>query len=119
MEQQAAGASRAPVVAVGFIEWVAWILGRRIRVRIQGASMQPLLMDGDHVLVQQCTHADIGDVVLFRHPYRTDIRIIKRIQDSTEEGAFLIGDNPEETTDSTSFGRVPWTHLIGRVHSKF
>jgi nickel-type superoxide dismutase maturation protease len=81
--------------------------------------MQPLLMDGDHVLVQQCTHAEAGNVVLFRHPYRTDIRIIKRIQDSNEDGAFLIGDNPEETTDSTSFGRVPWTHLIGRVHSKF
>ena len=119
MNRQAAGFSRAPVVAVGLMELIAWALGRRIRVRIQGHSMQPSLMEGDHVLVIRCTRADPGDVVLFRHPFRTDVRMLKRVQDTTDDGAFLIGDNPQETTDSSSFGRVPWTHLIGRVQSKF
>lgn len=119
MNQQAPDSSRSPVVAVGFMELVAWVLGRRIRVRVQGASMQPLLMDAEHVLVQLSKRAEPGDVVLCRHPFQTNIRILKRVQDISDDGLFLVGDNPAESSDSTSFGRVPWTHLLGRVQSKF
>ena len=119
MNQQAPESSRTPVVAVGLMELVAWALGRRIRVRVQGSSMQPLLMGADHVLVHPCKRAEAGDVVLCRHPFQADVRILKRVQDICEDGLFLVGDNPTESSDSSSFGRVPWTHLLGRVQSKF
>jgi len=77
--------------------------------------MAPTLTDGDHVLVIPSDEAEIGDLVLCKHPYRQDIRIIKRVSDTTSDGLTLVGDNASQSTDSTSFGTVPWSRLIGRI----
>jgi len=87
-------------------------------MRIDGGSMQPTLQHGEHVLVRPQSHAIVGEVVLCRHPYKRDVRIIKRVAATDETGIFLVGDDPSESTDSRSFGIVPWSHLSGVVTSK-
>ena len=58
------------------------------------------------------------DIVVCRHPFKTDTVIIKRVVKVDGDGMFLAGDNPEASTDSESFGRVPWVHLKAKVTSK-
>ena len=77
--------------------------------------MHPTLQEGAFVLVRPTTHADVGDVVVCRHPFRPDVLIIKRVSQANEEGMVLAGDNPTASTDSSSFGVVPWVHLTGVV----
>jgi len=84
--------------------------------------MRPGLEPGDEVLVYPGAYRwrspRPGQVVLARHPWRTDVLLIKRIERVEHSGAlFLRGDNPEgaASTDSRSFGAVPRSHLLGRV----
>ena len=77
--------------------------------------MRPTLVDGDHVLVAPCTRAEVGEIVLCEHPFRLNTRIIKRVSAADDGGMFLTGDNVTESTDSASFGAVPWSRLIGRI----
>ena len=80
--------------------------------------MEPHLEDGSHVLVQPCAQAKVGDVVLCKHPYKKDTRIIKRVASLSDDGLYLTGDNPDQSTDSRNFGAIPWSHLLGLVTSK-
>ncbi len=99
---------------------VCWALGRRARFRVAGASMAPTLVAGDHVLVDlgayRRTRPQPGDIVLARHPYRTDVRLVKRVAAVVADGhCALAGDNPEESADSRCFGAVPAALVLGRV----
>jgi nickel-type superoxide dismutase maturation protease len=114
------GGNRTPLPReVPAVQLLLWALGRRFRVRVRGASMEPTLLDGDEVLV--ATHAyrrrrpNPGDVVLTRHPIQSDIKTIKRVSTVDESGLTLLGDNPAASTDSRSYGRVPLDRLLGRV----
>lgn len=85
--------------------------------------MAPTFQDGDRVAVDPNAYSDMthpieGDVVLARHPFRRDVRIVKRVARLTPEGrCFLVGDNPDtlQTTDSRSFGAVEQARILGRV----
>ena len=63
------------------------------------------------------TEALPGDLVYIRHPFKTDVRIIKRVHSKVNGLLELRGDNPDSlsTTDSRSFGRVSDTLLYGQV----
>jgi len=108
----------SPVVAVGLHECCLWILRQRYRVRVDGHSMEPALSHGSHVLVRKGAQPVVGDIVLCDHPYQSDMRVLKRVETIDDEALFLLGDNPEESTDSRSFGPVPLARLIGVVTSK-
>ena len=82
--------------------------------------MEPSLMAGGFVLVNPRAYARRrprrGDVVLARHPFRTDVRLIKRVADFSREGRVaLTGDRAEASTDSRDFGSVAVSDLMGRV----
>ena len=101
-------------------ELVSWAVGRRARFRVAGASMAPTLAAGDHILVDLGAYRSAaprpGEVVLARHPYRTDVRMVKRVAAVAEDGrCALAGDNPDESADSRSFGWVPRGLVLGRV----
>jgi len=86
---------------------------------IEGDSMQPTFHEGDAVLVEEGAYVDLlpspGEVVLARHPFR-DILMVKRVSHITPEGrAFLVGDNPAQSTDSRAWGVLRRDLLVGRV----
>ena len=87
--------------------------------------MSPLLMPGDEVLINPGAFRQdlpcVGDIVVARHPYITDQKIVKRIVAITEDGrCHLQGENSDslESSDSRSFGAVPPKLLLGRVTSR-
>jgi nickel-type superoxide dismutase maturation protease len=101
-------------------ELALWALGRRIRYRVRGASMEPALADGGFVLVNPRAYRGRaprrGDIVLARHPFRTDVRLFKRVQDLPREGRIaLAGDRADASTDSRDFGTVALVDVMGRV----
>jgi nickel-type superoxide dismutase maturation protease len=90
-------------------------LGLRKRVRIEGNSMLPTLNNGDEVLIELTANVKINDIVLVKHPYKQSVKIIKRISQINENGVFLVGDNPSESSDSRTFGFVPIKNIEGKV----
>jgi nickel-type superoxide dismutase maturation protease len=105
-------------------ELLFWLLRFRKRFRVTGTSMAPLLQPGDEVLVDPRAYKQVvprvGDVVVSRHPYRVDVRLVKRITAIFEDGRCLLaGDNPSDSTDSRSFGAVAPQQILGRVISRF
>jgi len=78
--------------------------------------MAPLLNSGDVVIVQPSAMFAVGDVVLAEHPFRSGVKILKRIAQIEQDGRLhLVGDNPDESTDSRTFGKVPSEQVLGRV----
>lgn len=84
--------------------------------------MRPLLQAGDQVLVNPLAYRhkppQVGDLVVAQHPEKADLRLIKRVALVFEQSCFLEGDNRLESTDSRSFGCVPFELLLGRVTSR-
>jgi len=92
------------------------LLDLRIRYRIEGESMAPVLRDGDEVLVDVKARVGIDDVVIARHPFRESVEMAKRVTGIDANGKFfLVGDNAEESTDSRTFGPVPIECIKGKV----
>jgi nickel-type superoxide dismutase maturation protease len=86
--------------------------------------MAPLLEAGDEVLVDPRAYRRRppcpGDIVVARHPHRSDLRLVKRVTSVLEGGqCFLEGDNPMESTDSHGLGPFPRERILGRVTSRF
>ncbi|MGB0638626.1 MAG: nickel-type superoxide dismutase maturation protease [Myxococcota bacterium] len=117
-DEQATDQNRSPVSFVHWKDVLLWLLGSRLRKGVTGHSMEPTLNHGDQIFVRPSKVAAVGDVVLCRHPYKTETHIVKRVQSIDKTGLMLTGDNPSDSTDSSSFGRVPWVHLIGVVTSR-
>jgi len=90
------------------------------RVVVEGDSMLPTLEPGDRLVVLRSGHRlrlRPGDLVTVRDPREEGPGrvLVKRIADLDRSEAEVIGDNPDASTDSRSFGRVPLTSVTGRV----
>lgn len=83
---------------------------RFIDVKVTGDSMWPTLVDGDIVRfgIIDNNSITVNSVVLFRHPYKKDFNLIKRILSIEEGKVFLVGDNPDPNAseDSHNFGSI-------------
>ena len=78
--------------------------------------MSPTLKSGDAVLIDPNAKARISDIVLANHPYKSSVKILKRVVEIGPDGNLaLIGDNAAESTDSRTFGAVSIECLIGKV----
>jgi nickel-type superoxide dismutase maturation protease len=112
------------VASLTWRSFFLWVIGRLERFRISGPSMSPTLSDGVEVLVdcRASTQSSVcvDDLVLIRHPLRSDIRMVKRVVAKSVEAGYLVqGDNASESTDSRQFGSVAREHLLGRVVCTF
>ncbi|RMD96833.1 MAG: nickel-type superoxide dismutase maturation protease [Deltaproteobacteria bacterium] len=84
--------------------------------------MSPTLEGGEIVLVDpRCYRRRVprpGEIVVFLHPFRSGVRLVKRVAAVRGDRLHLLGDNPRESTDSRSFGSIPLSRLLGRVTAK-
>ena len=99
-------------------ELVAWLVGRRLRLRVAGDSMRPALKPGDFVFAKTSLGPawmpEVGDIVVCKHPHH-DRLLIKRVTDLVGGRVVVRGDNPLESTDSRSFGPLPREAILGVV----
>ena len=57
-----------------------------------------------------------GDIVLAEHPYKQGVKMIKRVIAIDGDGRYsLAGDNPDESTDSRTFGTLPIEQIVGKA----
>ena len=104
---------------IDWFERTALFLGWREIYLIEGESMYPTLRSGDRVLICPYDEIRVGDIVLANHPFKRDIKIIKRVAQILEDGRyFLVGDDALESVDSRSFGAVSPADIIGRATCK-
>ena len=82
--------------------------------------MIPTFRPGERILIDPRGTIAEGDVVVIRHPFRSNVVMLKRLQKIEEDGRyFLLGDNPDESEDSRTFGAVSVTYLKGKAVAVF
>ena len=107
------------IPVAGWLERLLGLLRLRVRYRISGSSMLPLLREEDEVFVDPRAVVRLGDIVIARHPYRLDSIWVKRISSFDDAGrAMLEGVNSAESTDSRTQGMVPRNLILGKVTSR-
>ena len=84
--------------------------------------MLPTFKQGNEVLIDERAYQDalpqIGEVVVAEHPHRPKFWLIKRVTHIRPDGScYLVGDNPNESTDSRAYGWFKRTQLLGKVTS--
>lgn len=80
--------------------------------RVNGASMHPHLPHGKIVFALRHKKPRVGDVVIVKH-HR--VEVLKRVHQIKDEMAYLLGDNPVESTDSRHYGWLPLSTIVGVV----
>ncbi len=100
------------------LEVAAYLVGRRLRLRVVGPSMAPSLLEGDHLLARrvtlqpsECIGFLVGHLVAARHPTRSSLVVVKRVARAAEGLVWLSSDNPCGT-DSRHFGPVSCSDII-------
>jgi nickel-type superoxide dismutase maturation protease len=103
-------------------EMFAWQFGRRRAFRVVGESMTPTLPPDAVIFFDPAAYDEeapqVGDVVVARHPFQSDVQMVKRVGEIREDGRYvLLSDNPAGS-DSRGFGSMPRGHILGRVTSR-
>jgi nickel-type superoxide dismutase maturation protease len=78
--------------------------------------MEPALWAGDWIVVSARSRPPrVGEIVLVRDPRDPENLMLKRVAAVTEGACTILGDRPEESTDSRTFGPVPLANVLGRA----
>ena len=88
--------------------------------------MTPTYNDGDWLVVRYIKAKralkdgvyNPGDaVVIYRKlaPTADASYLIKRVKGISQDGLFVVGDNPSASTDSRTWGPIPANEVIGKV----
>tara|TARA_B110000467_G_scaffold51870_1_gene47516 strand:+ start:4655 stop:4861 length:207 start_codon:yes stop_codon:yes gene_type:complete len=58
----------------------------------------------------------VGQIILTKHPLKSNLMIIKRVQSISKENVFLIGDNPDPNAseDSHNFGSIKLSEIVAK-----
>jgi nickel-type superoxide dismutase maturation protease len=104
---------------------LGWLLDQLVRalrwrprrIVVHGSSMLPTLLPGDRILVLRARHLRVGDVVAVSDPRMPERLLIKRVVsvDELNANVMVAGDNPDASTDSTTFGPVARGAVVGRA----
>ena len=85
------------------------------RFTVTGKSMEPSYHDGDVVIAHRFARYKENDVIVCHDPRERDRLLIKRVHSVALSSYTVVGDNPDASTDSRSFGAVQKKDIIGRV----
>lgn len=85
------------------------------KYEVHGDSMEPVLKDGDKVYGEPVEEIHVGDIVVAKHPYEKEKRIVKRVADTRQNGSVYLEGIASHSTDSHSFGWVDASRVIARV----
>jgi nickel-type superoxide dismutase maturation protease len=78
--------------------------------------MEPALSAGDWIVVSARSRPPrVGEIVLVRDPRDPENLMLKRVAAVTGGACTVLGDRPEESTDSRTFGPVPLANVLGRA----
>ena len=78
--------------------------------------MEPALREGDWIVVSGVGRRPrVGHVVLVRDPREPERLMLKRVAAVADGACTVLGDRPEESTDSRNFGPVPLANVLGRA----
>lgn len=89
------------------------------RVDVVGDSMLPTLRAGDRLVVEWGGKVAPGAIVVVRRPDRRNLLVVKRVRERRKSGWIVVGDNPDESTDSRVFGPVPDALVEGVVVARY
>ena len=64
--------TRGTIPPARWVSWLQLLTRRATRHQIAGQSMDPTLSAGDVVVVDRKATPKVGDVVVCRHPFKTD-----------------------------------------------
>lgn len=79
---------------------------------VQGKSMLPAYRPGQTILVSHARAFKEGDVVV---AFMGGREVIKRVHKIDSGHVYLLGDNPDHSTDSRQLGWLIDRHISGRV----
>jgi nickel-type superoxide dismutase maturation protease len=78
--------------------------------------MEPTLRAGDWIVVSRLWGPPrVGEIVLVRDPRDPENLMLKRVAAVADGACTLLGDRPEESTDSRTFGPVPLANVVARA----
>jgi inner membrane protease subunit 1 len=78
--------------------------------------MEPALRAGDWIVVQSLSRPPrVGEIVLVRDPRDPDNVMVKRVAGVADGACTVVGDRPEQSTDSRTFGPVPLANVLARA----
>lgn len=84
-------------------------------IAVEGRSMRPALEPGDRLLVVRRRRYRVGDLVAVRDPREQARVLVKRVAEVDGDRLVVLGDAPEESTDSRTFGDVTVDGVVGRA----
>jgi len=78
--------------------------------------MEPALRAGDWIVVSGLGRPPrVGEIVLVRDPREPERLMLKRVAAVADGRCTVLGDRPEESTDSRTFGPVGLADVLGRA----
>ena len=85
--------------------------------------MLPILEEGDWVIVNphfQDHELEKGMICVANHPFITNKKVVKYIKeiDDQNQRVYLLGANPQASTDSRSYGWIKIDEIFAIVQSK-
>ena len=123
------------ILALALVATVAWLVTRFVAIpwSVAGHSMSPTLEPGDRVIVDLWSYPRrcpiTGELALFDGPQA--VAMVKRVADrpagevvrsewfgpadALDTGIWVLGDNPDDSSDSRVFGAVPRDRFRGRL----
>ena len=113
--------------AAGVAVW--WWRRRPFRVTVGGASMEPTLRPGDFLVAVRSGLIKRGALVVVEHPERPGFEMVKRVEGLPGEQVgdrilepddyWVVGDRPDSSTDSRTFGPVGRPAIRGLVRLRY
>jgi signal peptidase I len=102
---------------------------RPFRVEVAGVSMEPTLLPGDYLVATKSGAIRRGALVVVERPGEPSFELVKRVVglqgDSIDhrllqaDEYWVVGDKPDQSTDSRTFGPVNRADIKGVVRLRY